>query len=284
VREGSLAAFTLLTQAAVGTSWALLAVQLWASRAGAPEAGDIGAGVVLLVASLAAFAGLGAAFGHLGRPSNAWRALGNLRSSWLSREIFFAAAFTAALGLSALLSLLKGSSAFWAGFSEGLAAAFGLALLWSMTMAYRLRTVPAWDRWTTNVSFFASALGLGTLSAVALLAVFGGPPTFRDLSPGRLVVAALLFHLVGAASTFLWLRRLSSGGRAERASLQRIVAERKRLLAARFTLSALVLAAGLAALFGPDRAWPLVAAVVLAFGAEAAGRSLFYDGRVRVGL
>lgn len=283
MREGPLLVFTLLTQAAVGTCWSLLAIQLWALRAGTRDPGDGGAGFVLLVASLAAFVGLGAAFQHLGRPSNAWRALGNLRSSWLSREIFFATAFTGAIGASAFFSLLKGPSAFWTGFSEGLAAAFGLALVWSMAMAYRLRTVPAWDRWTTSSAFFASTLGLGTLTAASVLVARGGAQALPVFFSSRLVLAALSFHLLGVAAALLWLWRLRSGTRAERESLRR-VEERKGLIATRFSLSALVLVSGIAALSVPGWAWSLSAACLFAFGAEVAGRSLFYEARVRDGL
>lgn len=283
MKERSLVAFTLLTQAAVGTCWSLIAFQLWAERAGVWDVGGGGAGVVLLVAFLAALAGLATAFLHLGRPSNAWRSLGNLRSSWLSREVFFASAFTAALGASALLSLREGSSESWLGFAEGLAATFGVALLWSMAMAYRLRTVPAWDGRTTSVAFFASALGLGPLTTASVLVARGGALGLHRSSSSLLVVAALLFHLLGVGATLLWLRRLSSGDRPERESLRRI-GERKRLLMVRFALSALVLVTGLAALLAPERALPLIAACSFAFGAEAAGRSLFYEARVRAGL
>lgn len=283
MREGSLVAFTLLSQAAVGTGWTFLVVQLWTSRALGRVAVDGGDAVVLVVAFLAAAAGLAAAFLHLGRPSNAWRALGNLRSSWLSREILFASAFTGALGASVLLSLRTGSSESWLGFAEGLAAVFGLALLGSMAKTYRLRTVPAWDRWTTNAAFLASALGLGVLTAATVLVVRGGALDLRGVPSSRLVLAALLFHLLGAGATLLWLRRLSSGGRPERESLQR-VGERKRLIVSRFTLSGLVLVAGIVALLAPGRALPLGAAFLLAFAAEAAGRSLFYEARVRDGL
>jgi len=277
VKEGSLVAFTLLTQAAVGACWAALALQLAAERAGVPEHG---AGTILLLAFLAALAGLAASFLHLGRPSNAWRALQNLRTSWLSREILFAAAFTAALGASALLPLLDVASPFSRGFAEGLATVFGLALLYAMTMAYRLRTVPAWDRATTNAAFLSTTLGLGALAAAAVLAAGGG---LRVFSVSRLVVVALAFHLLGVATAFFWLRGLAEGGRTERESLARVVA-RPSLLRARVLLSALALAAGVAALLSPGRAWPPVAAFLLACAAEAAGRTLFYEARVREGL
>lgn len=283
MKEGSLVAFTLLTQAAVGACWAALAIQLLSERAGVPETADGGAGAILLVAFLAALAGLAASFLHLGRPSNAWRALENLRASWLSREILFASAFTASLGASALLPLAGLGSPFVRGFAEGLAAVFGLALLYAMTRAYRLRTVPAWDRATTNAVFLAATLGLGALAAAAVLAVRGEAPASSAVSPARLVAAALVVHTLGAAAALLWLRRLAAGGRTERESLARVAA-RPRLLRARFLLSALVLAAGLAALLAPGRAWLPVAACLLAFAAEAAGRTLFYEARVRAGV
>jgi len=262
VREGSLVAFTLLTQAAVGTCWALLVV-----RPSAPATGAL-----LLVSFVAALAGLGASFLHLGRPSNAWRALGNLRTSWLSREIILASAFTGALAASVVLSRWPVAAGSWTSLPEWAAAALGLALVWSMAMAYRLRTVPAWNGWTTTAAFFASALGLGAFAAAAVL------------GSGRLALAALLFHLAGLVSTLLWLRRLSSGSRAERGIFRQIAEERRRLLFARFGLSALVLAFGLAALLSPASPWPLALACLLAFAAEGAGRSLFYEARVRVGL
>jgi DMSO reductase anchor subunit len=261
VREGSLVAFTLLTQAAVGICWAFLAV-----RPSAPAADDL-----LGVSFLAALAGLGASFLHLGRPSNAWRALGNLRTSWLSREIVFASAFAGALAASVVLSRWPGAG-FWAGLAEWAAGALGLALVWSMAKAYRLRTVPAWNGWTTNAAFFASALGLGAFAAAAVV------------GSRHFAAAALLFHLAGVVSTLLWLRHLSSGDRAERGIFRRVAGERRHLLQARIALSALVLVAGVAALFSPGSAWPLAAACLLAFAAEVAGRALFYEARVRVGL
>jgi Fe-S-cluster-containing dehydrogenase component len=62
---------------------------------------------------------------HLGRPDRAWRALLNLRRSWLSREIALVAAF---LGLCAwsLLRLPVSPTLAWAAACTGLAALFAV--------------------------------------------------------------------------------------------------------------------------------------------------------------
>ena len=236
-------------------------------------------------AFLAAVAGLGAAFLHLGRPSNAWRALGNLRSSWLSREIFFASAFTAALGASALFSLVKGSSVvldrLHGGARRGLRRSPSSgAWRWPIASGPSQRGTAG----RRTAAFFASTLGLGDAlgrRAPRRLRRSSGPPRSLPGSPRRRG-APLPPRRGGADADLAPPSLLGRPGRASEPPTHRRGA--KASPAARFTLSALVLAAGLAALFGPDPAWPLAAAAVLAFGAEAAGRSLFYDGRVRVGL
>jgi len=283
VREVSLVAFTLLSQAAVGTTWVLLAVRWWAGRAGPVEAADAGAsaGVAALVAALL---GLAASFLHLGRPRNAWRALANLGSSWLSREILFAAAFTGALAAGVLLRLRPGSAGFGAGFADGFAAAIGLGLLWAMAMAYRLRTVPPWNSASTPVAFLGTALALGSLAVATALALGRAEPGTPPIDPRPLVLGALLVLVVEAASARRWLRRLASGGGAEREAFARVGLESRRLLFARLALSALAVVAALSALFSSGAALPLAAALVLAGSAEATGRVLFYEARVRSGL
>jgi len=152
-----------------------------------------------------------------------------------------------------------------------------------MTMAYRLRTVPAWDRATTNAAFLASTLGLGALAAAAVLAAGGGVQALPGFSVARLVVVALAFHLLGLAVALAWLRGLAAGNRTERESLARVAAQ-PLLFRARVLLSALAVAAGVAAQVAPGRAGPPIAACLLAFAAEAAARALFYEARVREGL
>jgi hypothetical protein len=58
---------------------------------------------------------------HLGRPDRAWRALLNLRGSWLSREILLASAFLA-LSAAAFLGFVPA----WAAAVAGFAALFAV--------------------------------------------------------------------------------------------------------------------------------------------------------------
>jgi anaerobic dimethyl sulfoxide reductase subunit B (iron-sulfur subunit) len=146
--ERSLIAFTILAQMAVGATWFLSLLQPF---------NRIALGVIAIIM----LAGLLASLLHLGKPLNAWRALRNVRSSWLSREVWCAALFTASLvGL-----MITGGAGAW------LADVIGFALIISMAQVYRLRTVPEWNRWTTPALFFITTLLLGSVFCGALMAV-----------------------------------------------------------------------------------------------------------------
>ena len=191
MKERPLILFTLLSQLAVGIfvlasiTDALMAYEL-ASKT-APEKAAALTHLALLATAPLALLGMLASFLHLGTPRNAWRALANLRTSWLSREILFAGLFA---GLSGLFSFLQ-----WLGWGPGwlrhglavLAAACGLMLVYSMARVYMLRTVPAWQTWMTTASFFTTAFFLGSL---VLAAINAGP-----LSPAKEHLAWLIWRL-----------------------------------------------------------------------------------------
>ena len=283
MREASLVTFTLLSQAAAGICGVLLALALRAGRTGTSAALEAVALPLLAASLLAALLGLGASFLHLGSPRNAWRALRNVRTSWLSREVLLASLFTAALAAAVLMRLRPGPPGFAAGFAEGFAGVLGVGLVTTMAGAYRLRTVPAWDKVATPLAFFGSALVLGKLAVAAALAL-RGPDAASGACAARLVLGALAVLLAGLGVTLVWLRRIGRERGAAREAFERTAGERRRLVAARVGLTALAAGAGLAALAGPMAAWLVVAALVLAFAAEAAGRVLFYEARVRSGL
>jgi anaerobic dimethyl sulfoxide reductase subunit B (iron-sulfur subunit) len=152
--EAPLILFTLLIQIAVGGFWAML----WNFPGVWIPAEQKAALLPLLLIGLCLGAGLLASLAHLGTKRTAWRALGNLRKSWLSREILFTGLFGAGWLFTTLERAIWNRSTV-----EGMAltAVLGLGLVYSMSKVYRLPAVPAWNTWRTNAGFLVSALLLG---------------------------------------------------------------------------------------------------------------------------
>ncbi len=296
MRERSLVAFTVLSQLAVGLFWALLLVDLGSRLGGAEAAALLRWQATVVVGVMAA--GGAAAFLHLGTPRNAWRALLNVRGSWLSREILGAALFTAVAVAVAVLrwrdSGRDEGGAGYAAFALYAGCLLGAGLLLAMSGVYRLRTVPAWDSRLTTASFFLSAASLGSLATTLPLAWAGGAgPT----------PAALLALAFASLSVELWLEPLwARHRRAARAAVDSGLFPAPSTGASgtgpagRATLLTTALAGstvawvGLAARAAGD-AVPapfVVAAVALSFvaalGATIVGRSAFFRSHARVGL
>lgn len=174
MREWSLVSFTLLSQLAVGLFWA---VGLATCHGG--PAWFFPIVPYLVVGSLGLAAALTSLL-HLGSPWNAWRAVRNLRSSWLSREILFLGLLGGGWAVMGLL-YIPGSSeppvtALSAGSISGHAvltgavALTGAGFIYSMARVYRLRTVPTWSTGLTTADFFLTAGALGGLVGALLLA------------------------------------------------------------------------------------------------------------------
>ncbi|MGH9010999.1 MAG: DmsC/YnfH family molybdoenzyme membrane anchor subunit, partial [Acidimicrobiia bacterium] len=212
---------TLLTQAAVGASI---------------TAGD-GAGRVT-AAVLAALALAGSLL-HLGRPLFAWKALRNLRRSWLSREV----ALFGAYGVLATVGVAVPAAA--------PAAAFvGAAGVYASGRLYMVPGRPAWCSPLTLARFGATTAALGGL-------VTGQ----RTIGVAGVVT--------GLAVTALNLARLGQGDRIEWWGTVRLALRRFcRLSILGVTLSI----GGIAA----TALGPLVPAVALVAGGELIGRYLFY--------
>ncbi len=108
--------------------------------------------------SLALAAGLLALFVstlHLGRPIHAYRALRMWRRSWLSREVLFFSCFA----VSATIYAATGNSV--AGFATSL---FGCAGVVASAWIYLVPARPAWGMVHTPISFFLTAVLLGSLA------------------------------------------------------------------------------------------------------------------------
>jgi len=283
-REWPLIAFTILSQTAVGAFWTVAAAFLLGT---APQPALIQNRVfsVPFLASVLAALGLAAAVSllHLGRPGRAATALANVRSSWLSREIFFELAFIAFVLILAILR--------WRGQETGAAfrplviaaAAAGALFLLSMSRLYMLRTVPAWRGLHTPISFFATAALLGPLAVLAgrrMLFDFAGSVDGFSAGAELAALAAILVLILTAL--LLTPRTGLAGGTAE--TLRELPAGRIYPLLA-FRLLYLGAAMIFVFLFhGSGHTGYAVLALLAAAVSEILGRYLFYALYARTGV
>jgi len=168
--ELPLVVFSVLAQMAVGAFIVLGALTGWADRYSEIGLALSITNTPLIVIGVVFTVGVLASLLHLGRPLRAYRALANLRSSWLSREILLVCLFGA--GLAAFGWLFATQPAFtgtlWGIF--GLAVLAGLALISCMARVYQLDSMPTWKSWMTPASFYLTAGLLGVLLSATLLA------------------------------------------------------------------------------------------------------------------
>ncbi len=253
--ERPLVTFTLLTQMAVGAFLTLGALDAWAGGlTGQATAHALTNGALLAIGPVVGAALLASLF-HLGSPRNAWRTLANLRSSWLSREILLALLFAVLGGLFAVLRASgAGSPAFRARLAIAAAVA-GVALVYAMARVYRLRTVRRWDTPLTAVSFFATALLLGSLG------VGTGFVLLPDV-PDALVVGPL--HVIAVVAAGCFGAEVAAEGSGTLHGIRRLL-----LLLGIVLCVVLLLSAGRATAL-------VVAAFLVALAAQVLGRYLFY--------
>lgn len=212
---------TVLTQVAAGVSCTVA------------DAGDRVAAAVFAAAALAG------SLAHLGRPGVAWKALRNLRRSWLSREVALFGIYAPLAALAVVVPVMA-----------PVAAVAGAAGVYASARLYIVPGRPAWDTPLTFAAFAATGLAVGPLLT--------GRPALGAIGAALavLVLAANVLRLRGD-------RDVARGGTPE------LYLHRLR----GWTLTRLALtAAGVAVLAQGSVA---LAAVALVAG-EILGRWLFY--------
>jgi len=260
-----LVAVTLLTELSLGALFGTVALQILATHrpgiGGAAVAAAAGA-VALAVSVL-----------HLGRPAAAWKAMRNLRRSWLSREVALFSAFAIATFGYAVMSLVGVSTQRPLLALGGLAVALGVAGTYASGRLYLVPARPVWNSGRTMVAFFATALAIGPLVA----ALVGRPTTdgarmlFALAGAGSLLQLGAIQHLVASIAVrrereFTLSARLLFG--------PFLVLFILRALAAMLAAAACV---GAAVFVQPTGAAPVALAVLAVAGAgEFVGRYLFF--------
>lgn len=165
LKEWPLVAFTIAGQMAVG-AFLFLFPPLFLSSAGTAWDSIVRGWVLVLwgmtLGLVAAAAAL--SFFHLHHPFRAHRVLANLRTSWLSREIFFELAFMALVALAFVLVWTDHTTGLFLRAVMAAAALAAILFLVSMCRVYMLESVPPWDSVYTGASFFLTAATLGAMA------------------------------------------------------------------------------------------------------------------------
>jgi len=163
MKERSLVIFTILCQTAVGAFLTLVLLRMYLIAQFGREITEVLSKSILAGIVIILMIGLLTSLHHLGTPQKAWRALSNLRRSWLSREIFCAALFTLIVSVYTGLQCLSLAPPQVQDLFEWFALVWGIAFVYSMSRVYSLRTVPSWNSRLTWWSFFNTPFLLGGL-------------------------------------------------------------------------------------------------------------------------
>jgi anaerobic dimethyl sulfoxide reductase subunit C (anchor subunit) len=302
--EWALVAFTICAQMSVG-AFVVLGVVHWfaAGRAGLAEADRLADRALLAIAPTLML-GMAASLLHLGDPFNGYRAVANLGSSWLSREIVSGTLFAAAAVGFTFVQWRKLGTARIRMLLGVTAAAVGLALVYSMGRVYLLRTVPVWNTVATPVMFFVTTFLLGSLALAAAYVA-----SYRHLQrqdPGSQAVQSALLRgalrwiaivailLLGIEFVVLPMRvaYLAAGATAASQSAALFVGQYQVLVVLRLAL--VFAGAAILGLFvyqnasspGRERVTGNLTytAFALVLAGELVGRFLFYATYARVGV
>ncbi len=302
-KEWALIIFTILAQMSVGAFLVLGVVHLYVTRKAGEAEADRMSDRALLAIIVTLGLGLLASLFHLGNPLSSPRAITNIATSWLSREILFGVGY-GVLGFAfAALQWFKISSFKVRNIVAWLAALVGVGLIYCMSRAYMLPTQPAWDSLATPISFYTTALLLGSLALGA--AFFANYTIIQRRQPdcadcqlgllrdilGKLPVLAIVMLGVDFVVIPVYVATLAMGGGAGLSSVNLLVGTFSVSFILRLVLA--FLGAGVFGLFLLQSAkqgekasklgWLAVSAFVLVLGSELIGRVLFYATHVGVG-
>lgn len=164
IQEWSLIIFTIFAQMAVGSFVVLGVIHYFTVKKAGMEAADELSDRALLAIGPVLALGLLASIFHLGNPVDAPTAIMNISSSWLSREIFFGVLFGVLSFIFAFSQWRKSGTFAMRNIIAWIAALVGLALVYSMSRVYMIKTQPAWNTLATPVLFFVTSFLLGSLA------------------------------------------------------------------------------------------------------------------------
>lgn len=304
IREWALITFTILAQMSVGSFLILGVVHNYAIKKAGMKEADRLSDRALFAVGFVLLLGLAASLFHLGVPWKAYRAVTNLNTSWLSREILSGVLFAFFGAVFAFMQWRKIGSFSARNIVAWIAVLIGLALLYCMSNVYLLPTEPAWNTLATPITFFTTTFLLGALAiGVAFVANYSylqrnqqvelniQRELLRD-SLRWIAIASLILLGVEFVVLPLYLASLSTGPTAAIQSAKLLVNSYGWVLVLRLVFG--FIGAGIFALFLYKNAMSdgkekiignlVYAAFTFVLVAEVLGRFLFYATRVRIGI
>ncbi len=300
-REWALLLFTILGQAAAGLMIVLMIVRTYiAGKADSELADRLTVRSLYMVVPIMALA-LFASLFHLGSPLHIVRAVPNIGSSWVSREVVIAVVFVAVAALYTYMQWRKAGGEGLRVVVGWIAALLAAALVYAMGMVYMISTQPSWNTFATPVTFIVGSLLLGVLGmAVGLVAGYtangnnkDGKATglFRTILQGLAMTAIVLLGIEFLVLP-IYMAYLASQGGAAMQSLGMMFTSYGTVLFFRLFIifaGAGVLAAYLyrnASVAEKEKTLATLtySAFALALVGEALGRFLFYATHYRIGV
>lgn len=302
-REWALLIFTILGQVAVGSLFVLMVARAYAvSKVGVEQTDRLMDGPLYTVVPIMGLALIASLF-HLGSPLNIAKAVPNLGTSWLSREVVLAVTFVILAGVYTLLQWRKIGNNALRTVIGWIAVLAGLVQVYGMGMVYMIRTQPSWNTLATPVSFFVTTLLLGVATMAAALIVSHSRINKGDQKNEQqqellrkslqgLAISSIVLLGIEFLVTPLYMAYLSAQGTEAVQSLNMMVGEFGVTFALRLLfvfLGAGVLAAYIyrnASILGKEGTLSVLvySALVLILAGEVMGRFIFYATHVRIGL
>ncbi len=296
-REWALLAFTILGQAAAGLMIVLMIVRAYiASKSGSDLADRLTSRPLYLVVPIMALALLASLF-HLGSPLHIVRAIPNLGSSWLSREVVVAVLFVVFAALFTFMQWRKTGSEGLRTVIGWVTAVIAAIYIYSMGMVYMISTQPSWNTFATPVTFVSGSLLLGVLGMSAgLVTGYAGLKAEETKLVNTLLQGLAITAIVLLGVEFIvlpiYMGYLASQGGAALESLSMMVGSYGVVFF--FRLLVLFAGAGLLAAYLyrnasiAEKENTLAAlaysAFALALVGEALGRFIFYATHYRIGI
>ena len=303
-REWALIIFTILGQMAAGSILVLMLVRAYlASKAKTEEVDRILEWPTFITVPVMALALL-ASLLHLSNLANVVKAVPNLGSSWLSREVVLGVVFMALAVIYTFMQWRKLGSNSVRTAIGWVTALVGIAQTYAMGMVYMIRTQPAWNTLATPITFFVTSLLLGGLAVAVVMLINHDQaakknskiaekqlPLLRQVIQGIALGAVLL---LGTEFLILpiYMAYLATQGSAALQSLMLMVGPYLGTLVLRLLL--VFVGAGILAMYlyrnagipGREKAMATLtySAFVLVLVGEVMGRVLFYASHVRIGL